>query len=667
MTQSAEILSDAASRAIRYRPRMYPSQWLARNGWVTAQACGTDGPFDVWWWPLNVGILDAALEGKRGILVQKPVQMGVSHYFQGLACWELETFGGPLAYSMAKDDTVREHVLDRLEPIFNHSPGLRETQLLGRDNHETILSKRFTNGSIKFFGSGSVNNFISNPYRAFFCDEFERMGIFPDGSDAVELAKGRQSAFGFPKLYGWSTPLDAETGITAHVDYESDCREFFVRCPHCRQPITFNPERDVVFARHEQDGRPIPDSIRLECYKCRHAITDSERASIIVHAAKASCAWCRDVPQDDELGWISTLAPEVAADREFAGFRNFSHLYNHRMPLRDFAARVCSVRTEARKKVLYNDVYGLPYTITAQVIDSKTIAKRIAPESHRPYWIPTGTQFVTLGCDVQGGGITGDLVFYFDISAWVNGPRGPKKITIEVDRIKGTYNADPAQSFPEIKTFIRTWTGKDDAGGTHKIDTACIDAGYRTRDVYQICNELCKGSRAQWCLPVIYSTEKVGKGETKPEPQGADIGDPARKLLITSRDYAVGRAMDRIVADDLVELPMPLKPEIERHYLANIQIEDYDRNGNFRGLHWVKKQVAKGYKEDDDWLQAAALCELAAVQLGIDKMATAMVSAGKAAAAEYIARKEASSSRKPGDWILRSKRVFRGRHGFQKI
>lgn len=660
------ILNTAAASALRYRKRLYPSQWLAQNGCVTSQACGTEGPFDIWWWPLNVGIIDAALEGKRGSLVQKPVQMGVSHYMQGLACWEIETNGGPLAYSMAKDDTVREHVLDRIEPIFASAPGLLATALLGRDNHETILSKRFTNASIKFFGSGSVNNFISNPYRAFFADEFERMGVFPDGSDAVELAKGRQSAFGFPKLYGWSTPLDAETGITAHVEHESDCREFHIRCPHCREPITLDPERDVVFARHEQDGRPIADSVELRCYKCRHAITDSDRALAIVHAAQSACPWFTAVPFDDSLGWISTLPPDVAADREFAGFRNFSHLYNHRMPLREFASRVCSVRTEARKKVLYNDVYGKPYTITAQVIDAKTIAKRIAPETRRAYWIPTGALFVTLGSDVQGGGITGDLMFYFDVSAWVMGPRGPKKVTIEIDRIKGTYNPDPAAAFPEIKTFVRTWTGRDDAGGVHKIDTACFDAGYRTRDVYAICNELCRGSRAQWCLPVIYSTEKVGKCETRPDPQGADVGDASRKVLMTSRDYAVGRAMDRITTEDALELPMPLKPEIERHYLANIQIEDYDRNGNFRGLHWVKKQVAKGYKEDDDWLQAAALCELAAVQLGIDRQAGAVVATGKAAAQQYAERKEATSNR-PADWIQRSKRVFRGRHGFQKI
>lgn len=660
MTTIATITRAAAS-AIRYRRRLPPSQWIAENACVTAAATGSDGSFDVWHWPCNVGIVDAAAEGKRGVLAQKPVQMGLSHYFQALLCWEIETYGGPIGYSMAKDDTVREHVLDRLDAIFANAPGLRQTQLTGRDNHETILSKRFTNASVKFFGSGSVNNFISNPYRAFFCDEFERMGIFPDGSDAVELAKGRQSAFGFPRLFGWSTPLEAEAGISKYVELDSDQREFHIRCPHCHEPVTLDFFRDVEFAKHTQDNRPVPGSAVLRCQLCKHAITDSERATALTRAAQAACVWYTAVPYDDAVGWVSTMTPEDAATREYAGFGNWSHLHNPRMTLLEIAHRWCGIRTEAQKKVFYNDVLGKPYTIMAQVVDAQMLRSRVAAGTRQA--VPEGTLWVTLGSDVQGGGVTGDLVFYFDISAWVPGAHGVKKVCLEVDRLKGLYTSQ----FAEMRQLIAQWRGKDDSGHEYRISTACVDAGWRTEDVYKLCNSLCTG-RAQWVVPVIYNHEKLGAETTRWEPQGAGVGDPSRRILLTSRDYAVGRAIDRLTGTDLVELPCPLKPELERHYLSNIQIEDYDRHGNKRGMHWVKKQLAKGHREDDDWLQAAAYCELAAVQLGLDTQGGAVVVAARAAADQHQARKEAKSTRtRPDDWIERSRRLVRGRHGFQRV
>jgi len=658
VTHAAAAIRRAAATAVRYKPLQWPSQWIARQVWISGAilGTGTDAHFDIWHYPANVGIVDAAREARRGIYVQKAVQMGVSHYLQALIGWEITFHGGPVAYSMAKDDTVREHVLDRVESILAHSSDLRELYLPGREHHETILSKRFTNATLKFFGARAVTNFKSNPYRAFFCDEFELMDVAPDGSDRVSLAMGRQAAFPFPRLYGWSSPLETEAGITKYIELDSDCRRFFVRCPHCAEAIWFDFERDVHFAHHPNSTRPIAESAELRCYRCGHAITDAERARALVRAAKAACPWFADVPYDDEIGWVTTLAPEEAVRREFAGFMDLNHLYNPRKTVREIALQYCAIRTEAQKKTFSNDVLGRGYTIIAQQLTEDDVRARVAAKNRSH--VPAGTLYVTCGIDVQGGGELGDLMFYFDVSAWVHTGEVVRKVTLEVSRIKGTKRT----RYIELQKFLRSWKGADPSGGEYPISTVCIDAGWRTKEIYALCNCMCGGQKAQWVRPVIYSSEKIGGARIRTEPQNAEVGDPARVVVYTSHDYLTGRAIQRLQVEGLCELPAGLPAEVARHYLAVVEVEEYDRHNNYRGSHYVKKQLAKGQKEDDDWLQAAAYCELAAIIRGLDEVDVEQVREARRQADSFARRRDANRDEWRKGRLERSHRVWH-KHG----
>lgn len=626
-------LAADAARAIRYRPRVYPSQWMAAQYYIGESASESHGNVDIWYQPCNVGIIDAALEpDKRGIMDEKCVQFGDSTYFQALLGWEIVHHGGPVSYSMAKDDTARTHVLQRITPMLEHSTDLAALLLSGRANNETILSKRFTNASLEVFGSGSVNNFKSNPYRAAFADEFELMGIFPDGSDAVQLLIGRQESFTRPKLYGWSTPLNKERGIHPYILHDSDMRRFHLRCPHCRAAIYLDWHRDVRFAYRDDDPtRPIPESAALHCSACAAVITDSQRARALVGAAQRSCPWyCAEtgLTPDADVGWLSVLSAEEAATRPFAGFFGKSHLYNPRKPLLDMARGWCSLKTEAQKKVYHNDILGEPYDIAGTVLTLADIEarQRDAITAH----VPADTAYVTAGIDVQGGGPVGDLVFYYDVSAWQ--PDG-HKVTIEIDRLKATR----ATNFSEIVAFLRAWSGTTADGKTHRLAMVVIDAGYQTRAVYHIANLLSPGG-SQWVAPVIYNTDKIGTAIWTQEQQREGVGDPARAVWLTSRDHLVSRAIERIQTGR-VTLPRPLPNEVAQHYVANVQVEDYDRHGNFRGYHWAKRQIAKGQILDDDWLQAAGYAEFAAVLLGLDQLTGSTVAQAHQEAANYADRK----------------------------
>ncbi|MCP4641851.1 MAG: hypothetical protein GY851_15515 [bacterium] len=646
-------LQSAAAKAIRYKPFEYPSQWLAREYYLTVQS-GSDAPgrFDIWRNPVNVDIVDSMVEpGRRGHLVQKCVQSGVSTYEEGALGYFISRVGGSLFYCLAKNDTMDKHARTRIAPMIEHSQELRDVFLAGRTHNERILEKSFLTGSLTMTSSGSEKNFISVPYRVMFLDEIEQMGVFPSGNDAFKLATGRQQQVTDPRLYGFSVPGHPESGICAYVEHDSDCREFHVRCPHCREAITFDPLRDIVYDHEDGSNRRRPETARLCCSECREEITDTQRGIAIVRAAKAACPWYTDEPYDDEVGWVSMLSPDVAATREYAGFRGYSQLLNPRSTVLEIALEDCGAHSEAQKKVVYNDIFGLGYAMDAQVITIADIKDREA--DGKRHHVPTGTQWITAGVDVQGGGPGGDLVFYYDVSAWMDDTR---KVTLDIDRMLGTY----ARDYQELVDFLAGWSGVTDAGMAYRLKMVAIDAGWRTKAIYSICNRLSPRG-AQWAAPIVYNREKVSKASYVVEQQGDNVGDPRRQMWLASRDWLVSRAIDRVLADN-VELPRPLPPEVAQHYVANIHVEDYDRHGNFRGYHWQKRQVAKGQRLDDDWLQAACYSEFAAVLVGLDELRGAGSTAARAAAEEHVQRRNANRDSYRAQRQIRNRLKYQARH-----
>ena len=652
---ASDSLRAVAAKVLRFRPFLYPSEWMAANCYISGALNGTghDSLFDPWHFPCNVGIVDALCEGRRGILVQKSVQMGVSQYMQNLVLYFMARMGGPAGYSMAKDETVREHVLDRLEPSLEHSAELKGIYLPGRDNHETIRSKRFMTGTLKFFGAGTPNNFKSNPYVLAVADEFELMKVFPDGSDAVALLKGRQAAFSFPIFIGFSTPLEADSprGIEAAVLRDSDCRLFYWRCPHCREPINVNFMDNVKFDREPVGNRIVRGTARLLCPKCGHAITDAERAAALVRAARAAAPWYAAEPYDAEVGWHSTLTSEEAAGRRYAGFMGLEALHNPRTKLADLADEYCSITSEPERKTFCNDRLARGYTIRARQLARGDIEGCIAEASRST--VPAETLFITLGSDVQGGGPdTRRSVFYYDISAWVKTTESTiRKVTLFVDRVTSTDEDGHAT----IKNLLRTWTTTDTRGNVRRIDMACFDSTFRTKTVNAICNTLSAGG-VQWCIPVIYGSRKQGDADYEPLPQTEEQGDPRRCFYITSRNYLVGRYVD-LVTDErqLLELPEDTTEEVIAHYLANEMVRRPDHNGVLRDM-WVKKTEAGKRLRDDDWFAAGCYSFLAALILGLDKMQSAEITEAAAEADRLaVARIQQRASRSGSEAARRAR------------
>lgn len=633
-------LGTVISDAIRIRPYEFPSQWMDREYYLSALS-GTENPgkIDIWRMPVNVGIVDGLVEHKRGLMIQKPAQSGVSTYIAGGVGYLIARHGGAFCWTLAKIETAREHAVQRWEPMFEKSTELSELMLQGTKDRQTILGKLFSNGRFNMNTSATENNFISQAYWCMVLDEFGKMGIFPSGRDPVQLSRGRQLNMTAPLIVGLSTPDTPETDICAYVEHDSDKRAFFWRCPHCKTPIDPDPEEHIRAEHEDNSTIIIPASARLVCPSCYEVITDGQRARAILHAAQAACPWYLDVPYDDQVGWQSLLEPAEAAEREYAGFTHYSHLLNPAKTTREIAEEMRSMaKDEATKKTVMNDVLGKGHAPSSSFLSVESVEQCATRQADT---VPVGTWNVTCGMDIQGGGDEG-VIGYYDISAW---SKTGHKTVLRTGRIFATrfFEIDgETVPYGEIDVFVNSWTGRDDEGASYQLNCFVIDAGWRARLLYPLCNRI-SGRGQQWACPVVYSDVKAGGASYKAEQQSSEIGDPARKMWNVSRDWLVSRAIDRIM-DERVTLPMPIPEELARHYTANVQSEKYDRNGNFVGFAWKKRQLQHGERVDDDYLQAACYAEFAAILLGLESLMHEVVVGAEEKAEDFTRRRDANRS-----------------------
>lgn len=625
-TPATRAIHLAAAQSLRYHPPMAPSQWATTQYHLSPQAAPEHpGPIDIWRQPTNVGIIDSHLEHKRGIIVQKCVQSAVSTYMVALLGYLLARHGGTAFYSLARLDTMRKHALQRIEPMIHNSSELTAIHLPGTSGNETIYEKTFTTGSLTLTTAASENSFISNAYRWAFADEFDKYGTFPSGADAWTLLKGRQANVTDPGLYGWSNPSTPDTGIHPHYRDHTDCRHYHIRCPHCHAITDLDFHRDVQFDYKPGTDRTIPGTARLHCQHCHRQITDQQRARAIIDAAQRTTPWyClqHHLDPDPAIGWQTTLPPEEAAARPYAGFGNYSHLYNIRKPLHDLDHEYhTAIKTPAALKTFYNDFLGLPKKHTGQIITLATLQKRTADTTRRH--TPEDTLYITFGADVQGTTTSLDRYFYYDISAWLPDAR---KITLDIGKLAATK----ANDYTEVDRLLLHWQATTPSGKTHRIKQAAIDAGYETKIIYTIANRVSPHPGSQWVTPIIYNHQKLGNANSLPTPQ-TDLGDPRRHVHLVSRNWLITRAIERVTTDR-VELPTPLPTEVANHYTALIQVENRDRHGNMTGYTWERRQLAKNERLHDDYLQAAGYCEYAAILLGLDQLDAQLITEAKTAA-----------------------------------
>ena len=264
--------------------RLEPPPSLTVSEFCDRELIVTTGPLAGTHWqtafaPYQRGILDAYSEpGVEYVIVRGSSQFGKTSMAVGLVCYHVAHDPCPiLIVEPTVDPMARDFARNRLEPIIESSPLLRETvsKKRAKDAQNTTLAKSYRGGSLSVGGANSAASLAARSIRLLVLDEVDRYPAeLPGEGSTIQVAVKRTTSYrSRRRVMMLSTP----TLVGAPIDswfHRGDERRFFVPCPKCGEFHTFE-------WRNMKWTKDNPSSARLECPECGYRMDDTERLAIL--------------------------------------------------------------------------------------------------------------------------------------------------------------------------------------------------------------------------------------------------------------------------------------------------------------------------------------------------------------------------------------------------
>jgi phage terminase large subunit GpA-like protein len=379
-------------------------------------------------------------------------EVGINWFLRNIACnpgfmlWVTSTDKQLKKISRARFDVALA------DPIFEKLVSPKK----GRDADRNTYSVAFENGRLNFATSHSPSDLSSDPQRDVCYDEVDRYDLSSqDEGDVIGLGRARQQTFersGAKSLY-ISSPAIEGTSRIHQLFLDSDRRYYFVRCHACG-----SPQRLIFEQVKWRDNDP-----QTAIYQC------------------ASCA----APWHDSDRWAA-LSPERGAEwvaeapfRGTAGF-HLSQLYSTFVELPTVVDAWLKAQGRVEQlQVFFNTVLGLPWSVKAEAIDSKSVPR----EQWGGYDMPLDVCLVVAFCDVQGNRI--------EVSTY---GVAPDETLYGVDHTALQGNVQHPDVWVALDQHLqRQWRRQD--GWMLGVTAAGIDCGFESDRVIKWANARMKAGR----------------------------------------------------------------------------------------------------------------------------------------------------------------------------
>lgn len=318
-----------------------------------------------------------------------------------------------LLWCQADKDVMRDYVVQRVNPMLDLCPELRDRQLpvSGADN---IFSKLFVGCSVRFIWP-VASQFAMRPVPRGVLDDYDQMPEDIDGQgDAVSLMGGRQASFeGREKTLAISSPARGQKhGIEGIVATGTD-ETYRPPCPDCGEHFALNfvDHLFVGFGQRyyrlaEPEGRPAMTPAEAEqdavviCPICGCHIGQDRKMEMLSRGIWAG-------PQQRVTAQGAVEGP--AKDTDIAsfridgmlGFRSWGRLARE---FREAEIRFETAQDESKLRAYYNTRVGRNYAsrVAEQArIEPHALAERLEA-GLRLGVVPRGVRFLTAAVDVQG-------------------------------------------------------------------------------------------------------------------------------------------------------------------------------------------------------------------------------------------------------------------------
>jgi len=412
----------------------------------------------------------------------------------------------PILVVQPKDDMVEAFSKERLAPMFQSTPVLKERvgDTRTRKGDNTLGYKRFPGGHVAIVSAGSPTNLAMRASRITLLDEIDKYATTKEG-DPVLLAEERGSTFSNRLHIRACSPTSEETSRIYKSYLESDQRKAYVPCPHCGHA------QDLDFFRHvhweKKGSRHTTETAAIYCEACGAAWTERQRLDAlqdITWRQTATFICCEEGqdPRSNRLWEFDDRFKVGYALCSHCGRRAISNhhtgvtaskLYSPFLTMAELASKwIESEKDPESKQTFYNTQLGLPYRIEAtREVSASTIATRQEIYDE----VPNRVLVITAGVDVHPGS-----------------KQTPSQGRIEVEAVGWdqfeeswslayrVFHGDPARPevWNELDKFLLTPFRRQD-GHKMRILGVCVDSGgHNTQEAYGFA--VARAGRNVWAI-----------------------------------------------------------------------------------------------------------------------------------------------------------------------
>lgn len=306
----------------------------------------------------------------------------------------MDEYPAPMAFGFSDDNNLKEYIKKKFDPSLEANPQIKNRLRAAggsKSSGNTLTSKIFPGGFIKFLSGKSEASLRSDSVMIFIGDELDAWGI-TKGGDPIALAEQRTNTFGSrAKICLSSTPLN-ESIIYNDLE-KSTNKHFMVPCPCCNELMEFDMDN---FRWAEENGRVI--KAWMECPHCHNMIFNEDKVDLLPKGK-----WVATNPNADPQHQGYYL-PTFYAPVGWKSFKKIASEYYNARYGNNGSVDYNLMTT------FYNTVLAKPYIVGSESQDWRILSEKSLDSPYQRGKIPSWVNILTTGSDVQGNRIETTLM-----------------------------------------------------------------------------------------------------------------------------------------------------------------------------------------------------------------------------------------------------------------
>lgn len=234
--QTTQVVRESFRRGLTPPDPITVSEWADRYRYMSPMGAAEPGRYRTDRTPYMREIMDSlsVISPVKRVVFMKPSRIGGSEGGNNWMGYVVDNAPGPFMLVSPREQTAKNYVDQKIEPMIETTPRVRDRQRIGR-GPQSRFSKVFDACVFSVANAKSAASLRALDARFLMCDEVDAYPPDVDTEgDPLDIALKRTAAYGDrAKQYIVSTPLVKGTSRIEHYYEIGDQREYQVPCPHC--------------------------------------------------------------------------------------------------------------------------------------------------------------------------------------------------------------------------------------------------------------------------------------------------------------------------------------------------------------------------------------------------------------------------------------------------